>query len=163
MEKLDPMNQYQSKPRNFGSILQRGETVRKHEESDLHLAFCKWVRLQYPNDEFIRHEREKARSPFLQNLFKIYNSGNDKMPDFELLHPSGKYHRLYIEFKKPGTKLTLKDNATIKTEFADQYKRHRAFWNENSPAYFCNSFEDACELYKSYKSGNPLPMQLFNS
>lgn len=147
----------------------------KHEEADLHLSFCKWVKLTYPNDQFIRHEREKQRSPFLQNLFKIYNSDLDKMPDFELLEPSHviinanvtppfigyRYLRLYIEFKKPGTTLTLKDGITIKPEYSEQYRRHIRFWEQNSPAYFCSSLDDAIAIFNAYKVGRPLPMQFF--
>ena len=150
---------YKSAPTGRGKIIQRGEKVRKHEESDLHLSFCKWVKLQYPHLQFIRHERESKRSPFMQNLFRIYNSDNDKMPDFELLHPSGRYHRLYIEFKKPGTKITLRDGKTIKPEYKDQYKRHIQFWCEESCAYFCDDLLIAMELLKAYLSENPVEMQ----
>lgn len=168
-----------------GEIKQR--KPNSHEEADLHLAFCKWVRKEYPNDQFIRHEREGKRSPFMQNLFGIYNSDLDKMPDFELLEPSGeimgnnvvwsepntmsikeakviayRYLRLYIEFKKPGIVLTLRDNLTIKTEYSEQYKRHVRFWEQNSPTYFCSSLEHAKEIFINYKKGTPLPMQLFN-
>jgi len=158
---------------------------RKHEEADLHLAFCKWVKLTYPNNQFIRHEREGKRSWYMQNLFKMYNSDLDKMPDFELLEPSGKkavteqskdgmsgaitsklfivyqYHRLYIEFKRPGTTLTLKDGITIKSDYKDQYKRHIRFWEQGSPTYFCSDLEHAKELFIAYKSGKPHPQQLF--
>lgn len=149
------------------------EITRKHEEADLHLKFCKWVKKEYPNDQFIRHEREKARSFMMQNLMKCYNSDIDKMPDFELLEPSDityqvagidiyRFYRLYIEFKKPGTILTLKDGITIKTEYSAQYKRHVLFWKQNSPAYFCSDFEEAKRLFINYKNGTPLPMQIFN-
>lgn len=167
----------------------RGETKQRkpnsHEEADLHLAFCKWVRKEYPNDQFIRHEREGKRNPFMQNLFGIYNSDLDKMPDFELLEPSGlthvampkgshcgyyyhndkpatyTYYRLYIEFKRPGTILTLCDGITIKSEYLMQYKRHIRFWEQNSVAYFCSDLEVAKELFRAYKDGNPLAMQVF--
>lgn len=158
----------------------RGESKQRkpnsHEEADLHLAFCKWVRKEYPNDQFIRHEREGKRSPFMQNLFGIYNSDLDKMPDFELLEPSHRYDinagygnievayrylRLYIEFKRPGTILTLRDCITIKSEYLMQYKRHIRFWEQNSVAYFCSDLEVAKELFKAYKDGRPLAMQVF--
>lgn len=159
-------------------VVREADNKRKHEEADLHLSFCKWVRLQYPNDHFIRHEREGKRSFMMQNLFQIYNSGLDKMPDFELLEPverlntwyggegnseqwSKWFHRLYIEFKRPGTILTLKDGITIKPAFKEQYKRHMRFWEQNSPAYFCSDFDEACKLYIAYKNGKPLPMQIF--
>jgi hypothetical protein len=133
------------------------------------LKFCKWVKKTYPNDQFIRHEREKARSAFMQNLFRCYNSDNDKMPDFELLEPAHviigmdahKYHRFYFEFKAPGTTLTLRDGITIKPAYADQYRRHVQFFLQGSPAYFCSDFIEACKLYVAYKSGKPLPMQVF--
>lgn len=169
-------------PKKYQGIVKEADVKkRKHEEADLHLLFCKWVKLQYPNDQFIRHEREGKRSFFMQNLFQVYNSDLDKLPDFELLEPSNpitydsihplmrgdheiiayKYHRLYIEFKRPGTTLTLRDGITIKPEYKDQYRRHVRFWEQNSPTYFCSDFEEACELFRAYKSGNPLPMQVF--
>ena len=143
-----------------------------HPEAELHLKFCKWVKKEYPNFQFIRHEREKERSLFLQNLMKVYNTDNDKMPDFELLEPviSQKsnwsdgniwFHRLYIEFKAPGTILTLRDGITIKPAYSNQYRRHIAFWKQNSPAYFCNDLERAKELLIAYANGNPIPMQVF--
>lgn len=161
MDKRDPMEMYTSVPKKHGSLIKPGEKLRKHEEADLHLAFCKWIRLQYPHLQFIRHEREQKRTPFMQNLFKIYNSDNDKMPDFELLHPSGSYHRLYIEFKKPGESWTLKDGKTIKPQYRDQYIRHRAFWKEDSPSYFCNDLSDAKMLLIAYMSGTPAKMQYY--
>lgn len=165
MEKRDPMEMFRSA--KTPKIVK--ETTRKHDESDLHLKFCRWVKTNYPNDQFIRHEREKHRSLFMQNLMKCYNSDNDKMPDFELLEPSyasqmdgSIFHRFYLEFKAPGTILTTKDSITIKPEYSEQYKRHVAFWRQNSPAYFCNDFEDAKLLFIAYKSGVPIPMQKFN-
>ena len=171
LDKNDPMNMFRN-PKKYQGIMTEKEAKekdkRKHEEADLHLLFCKWVKLQYPNDHFVRHECEKARSFFMQNLFHVYNSGLDKLPDFELLEPAtdsfGYFvsHRLYIEFKKPGTTLTLKDGITIKPEYSGQYKRHVRFWEQNSPAYFCSNFDEAIKLFIAYKNGKPLPMQIFN-
>ena len=160
--------------KKVGKFVTTGELPKKrakstHHEADLHLAFCKWVKLTYPNDQFIRHEREGKRSFYMQNLFKQYNSDLDKMPDFELLEPSLQdyrlgnifYHRLYIEFKRPGTILTLKDGITIKPEYSEQYKRHKRFWEQNSPAYFCSSLDHAIEIFNAYKVGRPLTQQIF--
>jgi len=159
LDKNDPMSMFHS--RKHAKVVKPDQAKRKHEEADLHLAFCKWVKLQYPKLDFIRHEREKQRSFLMQNLFKMYNTENDKMPDFELLHPSGKYHRLYIEFKKPGTKLTTKDNITIKPEYLGQYVRHVKFWDQDSCAYFCSDLYKAQTLLERYLSGHPEPMQDF--
>lgn len=144
------------------------DTKRQHHEADLHLSFCKWLKQNHPTDQFIRHEREKARSAYMQNLMQCYNSDNDSMPDFELLEPQQHYrsstiiyHRLYIEFKAPGTIITLKDGITIKPAYADQYRRHLQFFLQGSPAYFCSDLEEVKRLYLAYKSGCPLPKQEF--
>lgn len=145
-----------------------------HAEADLHLAFCKWVKLQYPKLQFIRHEREKARSPYMQMLFKQYNGEFDKMPDFELIEPCRlvfKYdgvecyndiaNRLYLEFKRPGTTLTLRDGITIKPAYSRQYECHKMLWDKGSCAYFACSFDEAIELFLAYINHTPKPMQKF--
>lgn len=70
--------------------------------------------------------------------------------------------RLYIEFKRPGTILTLRDGITIKSEYLMQYKRHICFWEQNSVAYSCSELDGAKELFRAYKGGKPLPMQVFS-
>jgi hypothetical protein len=35
------------------------------------------------------------------------------------------------------------------------------FFLQNSPAYFCSDFDEACRLFVAYKDGKPLPMQVF--
>lgn len=172
MEKRNPLEMFRGA--KTPKIVKEADDKRQYKEADLHLKFCKWVKTNYPQDQFIRHEREKSRSAYMQNLMHCYNSDNDSMPDFELLEPSGKsefmqqygetfhyWHRLYIEFKAPGTILTLKDGITIKPAYADQYRRHLQFFLQNSPAYFCSDFELAKQLYIAYKAGCPLPKQEF--
>ena len=148
----DPLSQYRSgKTAKVVSEMPK----RKHEEANLHLAFCKWVKLQYPKLSFIRHEREKARSYMMQNLFKMYNSHNDKMPDFECLNPVNGKSGFLIEFKKPGLNWLMRDGITIKKDFDDQYKCHLMLWELNRVVYFCNDFEDAKRKLILYLDGKP--------
>lgn len=159
MDKYDPMNMYKSAPRGRGKVVTE-LPKRKHEEADLHLAFCKWIKLQYPKIEFIRHEREKARGYMLQGLFKIYNS-LEGVPDFELVEPSHGFNRLYIEFKKPGEKWLLRDGLTVKPDYVHQYECHMKLWNKGSAVYFCNDFEDAKGKLISYLEGKPQEKQKY--
>lgn len=135
---------------------------RKHDESDLHLKFCKWLKQTYPDLHFVRHEKEKARSPYMQNLMQVYNNF-DGSPDFELLEVSlsGHFHYygLYIEFKKPGEQWTLKDGVTCKPQYAHQAQAHKNLWNISRCAYFCNNLEEAQNLVIKYLAGNPEPQQ----
>lgn len=154
-------------------IVTEAEDKKKHAESNLHLQFCKWVKATYPNLQFVRHEREKSRSYASGNLMKVYNSDLDKLPDFELLeriwvkHPIDRYPinsykaGLYIEFKKPGCEITLKDGITTKSEFLPQYKTHMHLWSIGRCAYFCNDLQDAKILLMAYLKGEPRPMQKF--
>jgi hypothetical protein len=145
------MSQYHSK--RTAKVVNE-TSKRKHLEADLHLSFCKWIKLQYPKLEFIRHEREKARGFMLQGLFKIYNSLSG-VPDFELIKPVNGFSRLYIEFKKPEEKWLLRDDITVKKEYAHQYLCHLTLWDSGSCAYFCNDFEDAKRKLILYLDGNP--------
>lgn len=137
--------------------------VSKHAESNLHLQFCKWVKATHPNLQFVRHEREKSRSYASGNLMKVYNSDLDKLPDFELLENTTycDYSGLYIEFKKPGREITLKDGITIGKEFIAQYRTHMHLWSIGRCVYFCNDLEQAKRLLIDYLAGNPQPMQKF--
>lgn len=135
----------------------QGGCCMKHEEAVLHLKFCKWIDKNYPNDPYVRHEKERQRSKFLQSLMQVYNN-IDGLPDFELILPCGDYNGLYIEFKKPGEAFALQ-NGYVAKSYEHQYKFHLHAWSVNRCAYFANDFNDACVLYSSYRSGNPLPMQ----
>lgn len=135
----------------------------KHEEADLHLSFCKWIRKEYPNLIFVRHEKEGKRSKFLQSLVKAYNS-QAGLPDFELLSLGIKQQErtgFYIEFKKPGEKWLLKDGYTIKPDYEHQYEMHCHLWLIGRCVYFCNDLEAAKELFTAYVNGNPYPQQRY--
>lgn len=139
----------------------------KHEEADLHLQFCKWVKSEYPDLKFVRHEREKQRSKFMQNLMKVYNSDDDKLPDFELLDQcevklnetwTVLYNGFLIEFKKPG-RTWATQSGVIKADCRDQYITHQHLWSIGRCTYFCNDLQDAKILLIAYLNGNPRPMQ----
>ena len=152
------------------------EKKMKHEESDLHLQFCKWIKNDLPREQpalanyplqFVRHEREKARSNFMQNLMQVYNTDWDKLPDFEGLFPSALItppnpyigisylFGLYIEFKRPGRNWLLADGKTLSKEFIGQYRCHEHLWSIGRCAYFCNDLKTAKKLLISYLNGTP--------
>lgn len=141
----------------------RGETkLRKpnsHEESNLHLAFCKWLKLQYPHIGFIRHERERARSKFSGSLMALYNS-LDGIPDFECVDGLHGFKSLFIEFKKPGEKW-LDKYGYVKKEYEHQYKCHLKLWDKGKPAYFCNDLEMAMQIFRAYSHGVVLEKQIY--
>lgn len=152
-------------PKKYQGVMTEQEAKekdkRKHEEADLHLKFCGWLKTNYSDVLFIRHEKEKARSSFLGNLMQKYNS-LDGIPDFEAVLNCGALYGFYIEFKKPGEHWLEVRTGLVKKAYVHQYECHVKLWKRGRCAYFCNDFDEACKLFKAYKAGNPLPMQLFD-
>jgi len=131
----------------------------KHEEADLQRAFCKKIKKLYPDDSFLRHEREGKRTPFMQNLFNDMNHGIDKLPDFEGLITNEAYTGFYIEFKKPGEKWLLKDGITVKPQYANQYRCHLLLRSMGRAVWFCNHIEIGLMLYEGFKNNLTYPLQ----
>lgn len=154
--KRDPMLMFRgAKP---AKIVQ--DTPRQHLEADLHLKCCTWIKKHYPDDNFVRHEKERQRGYLNQNLMQKYNSIGG-LCDFELIMACGGLFGLYIEFKKPGENWLLKDGKTVKPAYAHQYEFHKVAWQTKRAAYFCNDFEVFTKLYEAYRSGLPYPKQIY--
>lgn len=136
------------------------KTTRKHEEISLQAKFCNWMRLHYPEIKFLRHEREKARSKFMQNQMQVLNSAGS-MPDWETTYTNERYTGLLIEFKKPGEKWLLQDNETMKPEYVHQYHCHTQLWKQRRVVYFCNDFDIACMIWEQYKEGRIMRQRVY--
>lgn len=133
---------------------------RKHEEISLQAQFCNWVKKEYPDIKFLRHEREKARSNFMGNQMKVMNSAGS-MPDWETTEVIGNYTGLLIEFKKPGEKWLLKDNVTVKPAYAHQYACHLGLWKQRRVVYFCNDLEIAKIIIQQYLQGRTMRQRIY--
>lgn len=133
---------------------------RKHEEIELQAAFCMWVKKNHPEVKFLRHEREKQRSNFMQNQMQVLNSAGS-MPDWETTFVVGNYTGLLIEFKKPGEKWLMADGETIKTEYAFQYKCHVDLWKQRRVVYFCNDLEIAKMILEQYLAGRIMRQRVY--
>lgn len=179
LDPSDPMNMFRSaKPMIIQTPAEAKAKQRKHDEADLHLSYCSWLKHQYPKADFVRHEKEKKRSHFLGNLMKKYNS-LDGLPDFELLERSGRidftdidydgafdnhcymYQGLYIEFKKPGEHWLEARSGLVKKAYQHQYECHCKLWDKGYCVYFCNDLDKAIELTNAYMNSKPLPRQLY--
>lgn len=157
-------------------IVPQGHTDRKHEEADLHLSFCSWLKKYHPTVKFVRHEKERRRTHFTGNLMVKYNSLAG-LPDFEALERVNVHSEIegdngftywqwdyyagfYIEFKKPGEQWTDK-HGYIKKQYQHQYECHLHLWSIGRVAYFCNDLEEAKRLFLAYMNGTPSPQQIY--
>lgn len=132
----------------------------RHAEISLQAKYCAWVKGNYPNIKFLRHEREGKRSYVAQNLNKKLNNAGS-MPDMEFLEPVGKYLGLLIEFKRPGEDWLLKDGITVKPKYADQYANHCMLWDKGYVVYFCNDMEIAKQIWMQYYSGRNMRQRIY--
>lgn len=71
------------------------------KEKDLHNAFAKWMKYQYPDVIFTSDASGLRVSVGLRTQLKAQRS-NHKIPDVIILHPRGKYHGLILELKVSG-------------------------------------------------------------
>jgi hypothetical protein len=80
----------------------------KHEQS-LQRQVCTYLRMQYPNVIFRSDFSSGLHlTPAQASLHKSMQSGR-AWPDLQIINPSRKYHGLFIELKKEGTKVYLKN------------------------------------------------------
>jgi hypothetical protein len=138
----------------------KANKASKHAEITLQAQFCTWVKANYPNIKFLRHEREKKRGHFSQNQMQVLNSAGS-MPDWETTETTDKYAGLLIEFKRPGEKWLMADGETIKTEYAHQYHCHVGLWKQRRVVYFCNDIEIAKLIMIQYLAGRNMRQRIY--
>lgn len=138
----------------------KAKRASRHAEISLQAKYCTWLKKEYPEIKFLRHEREKARGKFGQNQMKVLNSAGS-MPDHEFLEPVGNYKGLYIEFKRPGESWLLADDITVKPRYADQYENHCMLWSKGYVVYFCNDLEIAKQIWQQYYSGRNMRQRIY--
>lgn len=156
---MDLLNKKQMGEFMPGFAYSKPRTAKTYKEADLHLSFCKWLKKEYPELSFVRHEKEGKRSKYMQSLILQYNS-IDGIADFELIERVEPYNGLYIEFKKPGEKWVQRDGVTVKKDYEHQYRFHMNAWDIGRCAYFCNDFLEAKCILQAYLTGRPLPKQI---
>ncbi len=81
-------------------------------EEMLHQQVTQYLRLQYRGTLFHSDYGSGARLTKGQAM-KQKKLNDRAWPDITIAEPRGKYHGLYIELKKEGTKLYLKDGVTM--------------------------------------------------
>lgn len=132
---------------------------RQHHESNLHEDFCLWVKRNFPNDHFVRHEREGLRKGIMLRIHHNTHTDIDKLPDFEGLITNDQHSGFYIEFKKPGRPYCTKDKKHVYSDCVGQYKTHQHLKSLGRAVWFSNNLEHAKSLYIAFKENNTLPMQ----
>lgn len=114
-----------------------------------------YIRLRYPDVIFHSDFGSGVRLTMGQAIKqKRLNGGRRSYPDMFIAEPVGKYHGLFIELKKDGTRILKKDGTLV----ADAHIREQAdmlqkLEQRGFKAYFAVGFEQAKKIIDEYLGG----------
>ena len=90
----------------------RGNGKKKIEEN-VHLMVCGYLKMLHPDLIFISDVASGMKMTMGQAVKAKKMRSSRGQPDLFIAKPNGKYHGLFIEIKKEGTKIYLKDGETV--------------------------------------------------
>jgi hypothetical protein len=85
------------------------------KKQSVHLAVCKYLKLQYPNVVFFSEPSGLRTTPGVAKMLKGMRS-DSKLPDLFIAHPKGGYSGLFIEIKDSPETLYTKDGRVRNSE-----------------------------------------------
>ncbi|WP_395805050.1 hypothetical protein [Daejeonella sp.] len=140
----DPMSQYHSK--RTAKIVKPTE-----KEWSIQLAFCKWLRLQYPDVRFRSDIQSAGKlSPQMQNIKKILDPYRG-WPDIMVYLKRGDRCGLGIELKRLDSGLWLKDGSLSKDKHVqEQNEVHEFLRGIGWHVEFAEGFDQSVEVFERY-------------
>lgn len=130
------------------------------KESAIHQQVAEYLRLQYPRIIFRTDFSAGARMSW--GLIKKHNAvqGKRGFPDIFIAEPapkkdgSGIWSGLFLELKREGTKIFLKDGTTFaKEHFKEQYEMLEELQDKNFYAVFSFGFSQSKRIIDAYLKG----------
>jgi hypothetical protein len=116
------------------------------------IAIC--LTIQYPDVIFHSDFGSGVKlTPWQARLQKTQNGGRRAWPDMFIAEPKGKYHGLFIELKKEGTRLHKKDGSFASEHIAEQQAVLEELSEKGYKAEFAIGYEQALNLIDDYLGG----------
>lgn len=115
------------------------------------LAFCKWLKMQYPQVRFRSDIQSAGKlSPAMQNIKLILDPFRG-WPDITIYLKRGEFCGLMIEMKRENSGLYLKDGSLSNSKHVqEQYEMHE-FLRENAwQVVFAEGMDEAILVFKNY-------------
>jgi hypothetical protein len=140
----DPMSQYYSK--RTAKIVKPTE-----KEWSIQLAFCKWLRLQYPDVRFRSDIQSAGKlTPQMQNIKKILDPHRG-WPDIMVYLRKNQYVGLGIELKRLDSGIWLKDGTLSNDKHVqEQHQMHEFLRSIGYRVEFAEGFDQAVEVFERY-------------
>lgn len=123
-------------------------------EAELQKQVAIYIRMQYPDVIFHSDFGSGVKlTPWQAKMQKMQNGGRRAWPDMVLAEPVGKYHGLFIELKKEGTRLKKKNGDWASEHIAEQDAVLSELNDKGYKAEFAIGFEQALNLIDDYLGG----------
>lgn len=149
--KRDWMEMYKS--RKTAKVVKEIDLKVKQSKSEWshQIAFCKWLKLQYPDVRFRSDIQSAGKlTPAMQNIKQIIDPYKG-WPDIMVYLKRGEFVGLGIELKREGSGLYLKDGSLSKSKhIIEQNEFHEFLRGCGWYVDFAEGFGGAKELFKRY-------------
>lgn len=123
-------------------------------EAELQKQVAIYIRMQYPDAIFHSDFGSGVKlTPWQAKMQKMQNGGKRAWPDMFIAEPKGKWHGLFIELKKEGTRLMKRNGDFASEHIAEQDAVLRELNEKGYKAEFAIGFEQALNLIDDYLGG----------
>lgn len=124
-------------------------TVRTEWQEQL--AFCKWLKMQYPEVRFRSDIQSAGKlSPAMQNIKSIIDPFRG-WPDITIYLKRGKFCGLMIEMKRINFGLYLKDGSLSSDKHVQEQGKVHEFLRDNKwKVEFAEGMHGAIHLFENY-------------
>lgn len=127
------------------------ELEKKVTELSVHMAVCKYLKLQYPSVMFLSDFAAGMKLTPGMAARQTMQKSNHSFPDLMILEPRNGYYGLFIELKRDRSALYKKDGSYIKSEHIEaqgaciHYLRLKGYF-----ATFACGFDEAKSVIDRY-------------
>jgi hypothetical protein len=144
--KRDPMEMYNS--RKTAKVVKPTNVRTEWQEQ---LAFCKWLKMQYPQVRFRSDIQSAGKlSPAMQNIKSIIDPFRG-FPDITIYLKRGEFCGLMIEMKRENSGLYLKDGSLSNSKHVQEQGKMHEFLRDNAwKVEFAEGMDGAIDLFENY-------------
>jgi hypothetical protein len=115
-----------------------GRTTYKQRERILQRSLTRWLNEYFPEVDFYNDWSAGAFLTHGQNAARLAMTSNNGWVDTFIAEPSNGHHGLFLELKKEGTKIYLKDGKTLVAD--SQIRKEAAFLARQQKKGYCAVF-----------------------
>jgi hypothetical protein len=144
--KRDPMEMYHS--RKTAKVVKPTNVRTEWQEQ---LAFCKWLKMQYPQVRFRSDIQSAGKlTPAMQNIKLILDPFRG-FPDITIYLKRGEFCGLMIEMKRENSGLYLKDGSLSNSKHVQEQGKMHEFLRDNGwKVEFAEGMDGAKIKFKEY-------------